>query len=207
MVVQARRDPDHFDSLAYSYDSVTPRHIAEHYLSRRTTFITKQLPRPARILDIGCGTGRLASRLSIMGFEVTGLDFSAQMLKVARSRNLVGAQGSVDCLPFADETFDASISIAVLHHLREEKLVRKAIQEMVRVTRKGGTIIVWDHNPLNPYWPVIMKKVPQDVGSERLVPVGEILGGLVDERIKEICLLYTSPSPRDRQKSRMPSSA
>jgi hypothetical protein len=46
---------------------------------------------------------------------------------------------------------------------------------MGRVVRSGGYVLLWDHNPLNPYWPILMKRVPQDSGDERLVPLGEIL--------------------------------
>jgi hypothetical protein len=46
---------------------------------------------------------------------------------------------------------------------------------MGRVVRPGGHVLLWDHNPLNPYWPILMKRVPQDSGDERLVPLGEIM--------------------------------
>ena len=49
---------------------------------------------------------------------------------------------------------------------------------MVRVTRPGGRVIVWDHNPRNPYWGRLMARVPQDTGDERLIPEDEVLGGL-----------------------------
>ena len=52
------------------------------------------------------------------------------------------------------------------------------LAEMVRVTRPGGRILVWDHNPLNRYWPLLMRRVPQDNGSERLVPMAELTAGL-----------------------------
>jgi hypothetical protein len=50
--------------------------------------------------------------------------------------------------------------------------------EMVRVTKPGGLVMVWDHNPRNPYWPILMKRVPQDTGAERLIPEEEIVAGL-----------------------------
>ena len=56
--------------------------------------------------------------------------------------------------------------------------MRATLIEMVRVTRPGGRIVVWDHNPRNPYWKNLMARVPQDDGSERLVPEEEIVAGL-----------------------------
>jgi hypothetical protein len=46
---------------------------------------------------------------------------------------------------------------------------------MGRVVRPAGYVLIWDHNPLNPYWPILMKRVPQDHGDERLVSVWELL--------------------------------
>jgi SAM-dependent methyltransferase len=68
--------------------------------------------------------------------------------------------------------------VAVLHHLETVENVRLAIHEMVRVTTPGGRIVIWDHNPLNPLWPILMKRWPQDHGDERLVPIGEIVTAL-----------------------------
>ena len=56
--------------------------------------------------------------------------------------------------------------------------MRRTLPEMVRVTRPGGHILIWDHNPLNPYWSLLMRRVPQDIGAERLVPMAEIVDGL-----------------------------
>ena len=49
---------------------------------------------------------------------------------------------------------------------------------MVRVTRPGGRVLVWDHNPRNPYWGPLMARVPQDTGEERLIAEAEVLAGL-----------------------------
>src|SRR5699024_1663526 len=55
---------------------------------------------------------------------------------------------------------------------------RRTLVEMVRVTAPGGRIVVWDHNPRNPYWTHLMARVPQDTGEERLIPEAEVLDGL-----------------------------
>jgi hypothetical protein len=49
---------------------------------------------------------------------------------------------------------------------------------MARVTRPGGRVLVGDHNPLNPYWRLLMRRVPQDTGAERLIPTDELMAGL-----------------------------
>jgi hypothetical protein len=65
-----------------------------------------------------------------------------------------------------------------MHHVADEDDVRQTLAEMVRVARPGGRILVWDHNPRNPYWGRLMEKVPQDTGEERLIPEEEVIGGL-----------------------------
>jgi hypothetical protein len=49
---------------------------------------------------------------------------------------------------------------------------------MVRVSKPGGRVLIWDHNPRNPYWGPLMARVPQDTGEERLIPEREIVSGL-----------------------------
>src|SRR5437899_12702535 len=52
-------------------------------------------------------------------------------------------------------------------------------RDLVRVARSpGGVVLVWDHKPRNPYWPRLMRRLPQDQDGYRLVPLDEILDGL-----------------------------
>jgi hypothetical protein len=39
-------------------------------------------------------------------------------------------------------------------------------------------VLIWDHNPRNPYWSNLMSRVPQDTGEERLIPAAEVMSGL-----------------------------
>jgi SAM-dependent methyltransferase len=111
---------------------------------------------------------------------VTGMDPSEGMLEVLRARapEVDGVQGSGTALPFADDTFDLVLSVAVMHHIAEPVDVRRALAEMVRVAKPRGRILVWDHNPRNPYWKSLMARVPQDTGEERLIGDHELIVGL-----------------------------
>ena len=170
-----------FDAIAGIYDDVFPPHIIEHYLRRRASFVLRQAAAQGQsALDVGAGTGLLAERLSDLGLGVVALDPFPQMLgKLCQRRpdiETVVAHG--DDIPFADDVFDLTYSVAVMHHIAEPSQVRRTLSEMVRVTRPGGRILVWDHNPLNPYWSLLMRRVPQDTGAERLVPLPELVAGL-----------------------------
>ena len=169
----------HFDSIASVYDDSLPAHVVEHYLRKRTRFVLEHCPR-GRALDVGCGTGALATRLSEAGYEMAGVDPSERMLAVLRERTSAvrAMRASGTALPFPDDSFDLVLSVAVMHHIADPAEVRGTLAEMVRVARPSGRILVWDHNPHNPYWRPLMARVPQDTGDERLVGEREVVGGL-----------------------------
>ena len=91
-----------------------------------------------RVLDVGTGTGRAAIGLALRGAVVTGLDASAEMMRVARDRaRLAGAAvefGLADAhaLPFAPQSVDASVSLRVIMHAVDWRL---CIAELCRVSR------------------------------------------------------------------------
>jgi SAM-dependent methyltransferase len=168
-----------FDRIAGEYDESLPPHVVQHYLEKRIAFVRGHCP-PGTALDVGCGTGVLAERLAETGYEMTGVDPSQGMLDVLAERapDVTAVRASGTALPFGDDHFELVLTVATLHHIAEPEAVRETLHEMVRVTRPGGRVLVWDHNPRNPYWRLIMSRVPQDDGSERLVPEREILDGL-----------------------------
>lgn len=171
----------HFDDIADEYDDSLPPHVVEHYLEKRTHFI-RNLLGSGKILDVGCGTGVVAGRLAAAGYDVTGADPSPGMLAylAEHAPEVRAVAGSATDLPFENDSFDLTYCVAVMHHIAEPEAVHRSLREMVRVTRPGGQILIWDHNPRNPYWKNLMARVPQDDGSERLIPEAEITGGLSD---------------------------
>jgi SAM-dependent methyltransferase len=174
----AERQQALYNQVAHEYDDVFPRHVANHYLDKRVAIVRSLLP-AGRVLDVGCGTGQLAERIVLAGYEVMGVDISPAMLQKALARGLAGTFAAFSsALPFRDGSFDLALTVATLHHLETPVRVAYTIAEMGRVVKPGGYVLIWDHNPLNPYWPILMKRVPQDHGDERLVSVWEILDGV-----------------------------
>lgn len=95
------------------------------------------------VLDIGCGGGYLAEALAADGFEVTGLDPSANSIEAARRhaaetglpiRYMVGRGES---LPFMDRTFDIVCCCDVLEHVAD---VRQVLREAARALKPGGVL-------------------------------------------------------------------
>ena len=103
---------------------------------------------PARILDVGCGTGKLALRLSreLPGSRVTGCDFSHGMLRQARAHapRLALAQGDAQRLPFADGSFDALVSTEAFHWFPDPEA---ALVDFHRVLAARGRLLIAFVNP------------------------------------------------------------
>ncbi len=192
----------HFDEIADVYDTSIPDHVIEHLTSRRVGLATSVVPN-GKVLDVGCGTGRFLSSLPT-GYQRVGIDVSLGMLELAREKGLDVEQASSDSLPFEDGSFDLVTTFAVLHHLIDPALVRASLIEMARVVRPGGAIIVWDHNPLNPYWRFLMAKSPQDQGDERLVPARLILDTLRHAGVRDVSLRRMTFTPDFTPQSALP---
>lgn len=117
--------------------------------------IIDELVRPGSgdlVLDAGCGTGIFTTDILRRGARVAGLDVAASMLERAREK-LSGfpfftVRGDMRRLPFPDGTFDAAISVTALEFIED---AQRAIDELFRVARPGGTIVVATLNRLGPW--------------------------------------------------------
>jgi ubiquinone/menaquinone biosynthesis C-methylase UbiE len=76
------------------------------------------------------------------GHTVKGIDFSNSLLKICKSKDLDVISSDIRNLPFENNTFDNTISIAVIHHLSTNEDRTKAIKELLRVTKKNGKILI-----------------------------------------------------------------
>jgi SAM-dependent methyltransferase len=98
-----------------------------------------QLPRPARILDAGCGSGRNMVELGRLG-TVTGVELSGTSVSLARQREAGEViEGSVLEMPFDSDSFDLAVSLDVIEHLEQEV---DALAELRRVVAPGGSLLV-----------------------------------------------------------------
>jgi len=93
-----------------------------------------------RILDIGCGTGKMLDELAAFG-DVVGADFSPEALQFCVTRGVGAdlARADVRRLPFADGTFDVVTAMDIIEHIDDDKA---ASSEIFRVLRPGGRLLV-----------------------------------------------------------------
>ncbi|MBE9199819.1 MULTISPECIES: class I SAM-dependent methyltransferase [unclassified Nodularia (in: cyanobacteria)] len=135
-----------FDQWAFSYDWLFPSVIYQAIHKRLLEYV--DLPERANILDMGCGTGRLLERLATEFPDVraTGLDLSANMLRMARLSNchhprLIYIEGQAESLPFGEGQFNAVFStISFLHYLEPQQV----LSEVARVLSPGGRFYLVD---------------------------------------------------------------
>ena len=109
------------------------------------------LAAPMRVLDVGCGTGVLATRIKLRcpAVEVAGLDPTPSALAIARARaagrglSIDWYEGLAEQLPFPDASFDRVVSSLAFHHIPPH-VKSPALRECLRVTRPGGRILIAD---------------------------------------------------------------
>jgi ubiquinone/menaquinone biosynthesis C-methylase UbiE len=136
--------------------------------------------RPARVLDVGCGTGLLTDRLAdeVGAEQVCGCDFSFGMLEqaAARHRRAAWVQGDALRLPFAAGSFDAVTSTESFHWFPDQAA---AMAELRRVLAPGGTFVVAMVNPYAAPLAHSAHRVAVAIGEAATWPTrGELRAGL-----------------------------
>ena len=136
-----------FDSFAKDYD--------QWYESKLGSFVDAveknlmeelaQPKREERALDLGSGTGTYSLWLARNGLNVTALDQSVEMLKVAKGKaekqgvSIDFRNGDAHKIPFEDNTFDLVVSVTAVEFMDEPQSV---LQEAMRVLKPGGRLVV-----------------------------------------------------------------
>jgi ubiquinone/menaquinone biosynthesis C-methylase UbiE len=132
------------------------------------------LPSNSKVLDIGCGNGK--NMTYRQDLQLYGLEHSQSLTDICIQKGLAVVQGDARNLPFEDNSFDAIIMIAVIHHINPEEhhivlneikrvlkpngsclITNWAVEQPILAKRrfhKGLNMVVWkgkEDNPL-PYW-------------------------------------------------------
>ena len=157
-----------------------------------------------KILDAGCGIGVFTRYYARKGFKVTGIDLTEKALEITKKSldiydlNAELVLGSVEKLPFEDNTFDYIVSNGVIHHTPNTE---DAVNEFYRVLKPGGkaSVSIYYKNQLlkYPLWPIsklalkiLLRKVS---GRENMLTINtpEELCKVYDGNETPISKLYT----------------
>ena len=186
---------------------------ADQFVELKLRWILRRFPSlrtghgATQVLDYGCGSATLLRLMAEVGAKATlaGCDVSRGMLNEAERRwpeHLLGAKPALHlqqgaCTPFQDKDFDLVIISSVLHHVptADRPLV---YAELRRVTRTGGHIVVFEHNPLNPLTRFVVSRTPIDRDAI-LLRAGEVARGLTASGATDVrtrYLMFTPPRVR-----------
>ncbi len=100
--------------------------------------IKRYCPQPGKVLDVGCGGGKMLLELKALGWQIEGID---SVLSEGRKRGLSLKKIDLQSerLPYPANHFDLVVCLDTLEHMKDDK---RLVKEMVRVTKKTGIIII-----------------------------------------------------------------
>lgn len=170
-----------FDSFADEYVSqhraniaITgeePEYFSEYKIADLSRFVSRVKARADRVLDFGSGIGNSLPffRKYFAHSSVSCADVSERSMTISRTR-FPGPETYIiigDVIPLESESQDIVFSACVFHHIPHD-LHAHWLNELHRVTRPGGVLAIYEHNPLNPLTVNAVNTCPFDVNAHLL---------------------------------------
>lgn len=157
-----------FDQLEFGYDQMAQKFSeTRKFFWRDLEFIADYVKNNDKILDYGCGNGRLLEILNDKKIDYTGIDISGKLINLAKQKykgkniKFIKITGS-DSLSLPNEYFNVVVSIAVFHHFPID-YAEKMAKELFRITKPGGKIIIAIWNLKQERFKKIIKKDSKDI--------------------------------------------
>ena len=173
-----KKDEEYFDQYSDKYTSLVNNSVA--FTGLGVDFFTKVkagyivdfcdvhniASASSKALDVGCGVGSFHSLLINEFKELHGVDVSADSIsKASDSHPLVEYKTySGSRLPYESDTFDVVFTVCVLHHVPTDDW-QQFVNEMCRVVKKGGLVLIFEHNPKNPLTMKAVNNCPFDIDA------------------------------------------
>lgn len=132
----------YYDTFSEVYEK--ERHYGYHrWLDEQSVNLVEHFASGSETLEVGCGTGLILREISNRARNAVGLDISHGMLGTCINRKLNVVEASATDIPFASNRFDLVYSFKVLAHV---EAIDTALEEMARVTRPGGHLVLEFYN-------------------------------------------------------------
>ncbi|MFT4148481.1 MAG: demethylmenaquinone methyltransferase [Micrococcaceae bacterium] len=138
-----------FDGVAEKYDVTNDiLSFGQDRVWRKKVVNTLNMKAGQKLLDLAAGTGVSSEPFAAAGVDVTACDFSPGMIAVGKKQrpNINFVEGDAMDLPFKDNVFDAATISFGLRNVQDPK---KALSEMLRVTKPGGMLVVCEFSHPN----------------------------------------------------------
>ena len=151
-----------------------------------------------KLVDVGCGSGNLIVQIAerLLNLDLIGVDISAEVLELAKKRafendlkeRIEFKLGSVENMPFPDNSIDFLVSTISLHHWQDPV---RAFNEFFRVLRENGTLLIFDfRRDTRKFFYGLLKFVTKVVVPKALKkidePIGSLQAGYTPTEIKQI---------------------
>ena len=130
-------------------------------------FENAHIPQGSRILDVGCGFGRLAGEISRLGLVPVGVDFTPMFCASFSEKHGNGVCGDQSALPFRDSAFGGAYSVTSLMYL-DAAGVQTALAELDRCVTTGGTILFLE--PCREFNELVRMMLPRKRGERLAMP-------------------------------------
>jgi ubiquinone/menaquinone biosynthesis C-methylase UbiE len=135
--------------LESGYDLIAEKFSSTRGFMWRDLGFLQDYAKPTdKVLDFGCGNGRLAGYLEGKYESYTGVDISQKLIDIAKQRyhseknKFVKLPSNFKKLSFRSNYFDSAFSIAVFHHFPSREYALKVAKELHRVLKPGGKIVI-----------------------------------------------------------------
>ena len=139
-----------FDKIAWLYDPLVRLSSRSRTYAEKIKFVAN-LKKSDVVLDIGGGTGLIASFISDYVKKIIVLDPSKKMMAKSKSNKIEKVYGTVQGMKFKDSTFDVIYCVDSFHHFTNghkeknfDKVFHDSIKEMLRVLKNNGVLVIID---------------------------------------------------------------
>ena len=152
---------------------------------------------PINFLDYGCGTGSLCESLNNFFPKASyfGVDVSGEMIKKAQSKyHGQGVFDEIGSKKWKERVYNIIFAAGVFHHIPHEKH-KNILHQLMSVLAPDGKILIWEHNPINPFTQKIVKSCDFDREAV-LIPAWQMKSLMVEAKLLPVRIVYTTFFPK-----------